>query len=102
MAVAVVALLCLAVKLPSVSSGDYDAIVADVHAKADAIRQVRLEAYSRTDFDHATEGNKLIPPGTPPTDPMWTQKGYQLIGAAMGAQFHGQNSSVRTNSCCLF
>ena len=73
-----------------------DAIIAEVHTKAEAIRQWRLEQYSRTNFDYATEGKHAIPAGTPPTNQIWTGKGYQLIGAAMGAQFHGKNASVRT------
>ena len=73
---------------------DYDAVVSRVRAQADIVREARLAAFSATDFSSASNGHTPIPSNTPPESKTWVNKGFQLIGPAIGAQFHGTNASA--------
>jgi hypothetical protein len=80
--------------LPTPAAAGWDDTIAAVHARAAAVREARLAAFDRTDFDHAANGHHPIPPETSPRSQTWTGKGFQLIAAALGVQFHGKNQSA--------
>ena len=57
----------------------------------------RLVAFDLTDFDAAgmgRNGRTPMPASQPPESQVWTGKGFQLIAAALGVQFHGKNASA--------
>ena len=79
----VLLLLLPALHGSSVGGGvrNYDEIIAATHARAAAVREVRLAAFDLTNFDAAANGHTQIPPETSPRSQQWTGKGYQLIAA---------------------
>ena len=76
------------------AADEYDAIIEQTLARAAAVREARLAAYDRTDFDHAANGHTPIPANQTPASQVFTGKGYQLIAAGLSVQFHGKNASA--------
>ena len=88
------ALCALLSAAAAAAADDYDAIIEQTLARAAAVREARLVAYDRTDFDHAANGHTPIPANQTPASQVFTGKGYQLIAAGLSVQFHGKNASA--------
>merc|ERR1711871_1681542 len=83
------------------SSSTLDEVVTVTLAKAELVREARLAQLATTDFTNAHNMHTLIPADQTPESQVWTGKGFQLIGAAIGSQFHGKNASAMEQANAL-